>query len=66
MVVTAVSTTETNSTNQHQQQDLHGKDGRAKVEIALARGKQKQDKRADLAKKDDQRRMERALREKYR
>jgi SsrA-binding protein len=45
---------------------MYLKNGRAKVEIALARGKQKQDKRADLAKKDDQRRMERALREKYR
>ncbi len=45
---------------------LYLKDGRAKVEIALARGKQKFDKRADLAKKDDQRRMERALRDKYR
>ena len=45
---------------------MYVSDGRAKVEIALARGKQKQDKRADLAKKDDQRRMERALREKYR
>ncbi len=45
---------------------LYLKDGRAKVEIALARGKHKFDKRADLAKKDDQRRMERALRDKYR
>ena len=45
---------------------LYLKDGRAKVEIALARGKQKQDKRQDIAKRDDERRMERALREKYR
>ncbi|MCB9421175.1 MAG: SsrA-binding protein SmpB [Ardenticatenaceae bacterium] len=45
---------------------MYLKDGRAKVEIALARGKQKHDKRADLAKKDDERRIERALREKYR
>jgi SsrA-binding protein len=45
---------------------LYLKGGRAKVEIALARGKQKQDKRQDLAKRDDQRRMERALQEKYR
>ncbi len=45
---------------------LYLKGGLAKVEIALARGKQKYDKRADLAKKDDQRRMERALRDKYR
>ena len=45
---------------------MYLKNGRAKLEFALARGKQKQDKRADLAKKDDERRMERALREKYR
>ncbi len=45
---------------------LYLKDGRAKVEFALARGKHKYDKRADLAKRDDQRRMERALRDKYR
>lgn len=45
---------------------MYLKDGRAKVEVALARGKQKHDKRADLARKDDQRRIERALREKYR
>jgi SsrA-binding protein len=45
---------------------LYLKNGRAKVEIGLAQGKKKHDKRQDLAKKDDQRRMERALREKYR
>lgn len=45
---------------------LYLRDGRAKLEIALARGKQKQDKRADLAKKDSNRQIERALREKYR
>ncbi|MFQ5398603.1 MAG: SsrA-binding protein SmpB [Anaerolineae bacterium] len=45
---------------------LYLKDGLAKVEIALARGKRKFDKRAALAKRDDQRRIERALREKYR
>ena len=45
---------------------LYLKNGRAKVEIALAQGKKKHDKRKDLAKKDDQRRVERALREKYR
>lgn len=45
---------------------MYLKDGKAKVEIALARGKQKFDKRADLAKRDDERRVERALREKYR
>lgn len=45
---------------------LYLKNGRAKVEIALARGKQKHDKRQDIAKRDDERRVERALREKYR
>jgi len=41
------------------------KDGWAKVEIALARGKKKYDRRAELAKRDADRQMERALREKY-
>ena len=45
---------------------LYLKNGRAKVEIALARGKKKYDKRQDLARKDDQRRMQQALKEKYR
>lgn len=45
---------------------LYLKDGRAKVEVALARGKRKYDKRADLAKRDSDRQVERALREKYR
>lgn len=45
---------------------LYLKDGRAKVEIAVARGKRLFDKRADIAKKDAQRQVERALREKYR
>lgn len=45
---------------------LYLKDGRAKVEVALARGKRKFDKRADLAKRDSERQVERALREKYR
>ena len=45
---------------------LYLKGGRAKVEIALARGKKKYDKRQDIAKRDDERRVERALREKYR
>ncbi|MQC26110.1 MAG: SsrA-binding protein SmpB [Chloroflexi bacterium] len=39
------------------------KDGRAKVEIALARGKHKYDKRRDIAKRDAQRDMDRALRQ---
>jgi SsrA-binding protein len=45
---------------------LYLKDGRAKVEIALARGKRQYDKRATLAKRDSERQIERALREKYR
>ena len=45
---------------------LYLKGGRAKVEVALARGKRKFDKRADIAQKDADRQMERALREKYR
>lgn len=40
--------------------------GWAKVEVALARGKKLYDKRADLRKKDADRQVERALREKYR
>lgn len=39
--------------------------GWAKVEVALARGKKLYDKRADLRKKDSERQVERALREKY-
>lgn len=45
---------------------LYLKGGRAKVEIALARGKRKFDKREDIARRDANRQMERALREKYR
>lgn len=41
------------------------RDGWAKIEIALARGKKKHDRRADLAKRDAQRQVERALREKF-
>jgi SsrA-binding protein len=45
---------------------LYLKDGRAKVEIALARGKKLHDKRDSLARRDSERQVERALREKYR
>lgn len=45
---------------------LYLKDGLAKVEIALARGKRKYDKRQDIAKRDSERQVRRALREKYR
>jgi SsrA-binding protein len=41
---------------------LYLKDNRAKVEIALARGKKLYDKRDDLAKRQAQRDIERALR----
>jgi len=40
---------------------MYWKDGRAKVEVALARGKQTIDKRRDLQKRDAQRQIERAL-----
>lgn len=38
------------------------KDGRAKVEIAVAKGKKLYDKRAEIAKRDSQREIERSLR----
>ncbi|GAA4612991.1 SsrA-binding protein SmpB [Saccharopolyspora hordei] len=40
---------------------LYFKDGRAKVELALARGKKAYDKRQDLARRDAQREMQRAI-----
>ena len=39
---------------------LYFKDGKVKCELALARGKKSYDKRADLAKRDAQREMQRA------
>ena len=45
---------------------LYLKNGRAKLEIALGRGKKLHDKRQTMAKRDSQRQVERALREKYR
>jgi len=45
---------------------LYLKGGLAKVEIALARGKRKYDKRQTIAKRDAQRDMERALKERDR
>jgi len=45
---------------------LYLKDGRAKVEIALARGKKLYDKRQAIAKRDSKRQMERALKERHR
>jgi SsrA-binding protein len=40
---------------------LYWKDGRAKIEIALARGKEAHDKRRDIADRDARREVERAL-----
>jgi len=40
---------------------LYFKDGRVKVELALARGKEKGDKRRDIADREAKRQMERAL-----
>ena len=45
---------------------MYLRDGWAKVEIALARGKKQYDKRQALAKRDAKRQVERALKEKYR
>jgi SsrA-binding protein len=44
---------------------LYLKDGRAKVEIGLARGKKLYDKRETIAKRDSKRQVERALKERY-
>jgi SsrA-binding protein len=40
---------------------MYFKNGRAKVELALARGKERRDKRRDLARRDAERQIERAL-----
>lgn len=40
--------------------------GRAKIEIALARGKKQYDKRADLARRDSDRQIQQALKDRYR
>jgi SsrA-binding protein len=45
---------------------LYFKDGRAKIEIALARGKELRDKRRDIAKRDADRQIERALKSRSR
>ena len=44
---------------------VYFKDSRAKMEIALARGKKLYDKRADIAKKDMQREAEREFRQRF-
>src|SRR5436190_16713064 len=41
---------------------LYFKDGRVKVELALARGKELRDKRRDIAKRDADRQIQRAMR----
>lgn len=43
---------------------MYFKDGKVKVEIALAKGKETRDKRRDIAERDARRQMERALKEK--
>jgi SsrA-binding protein len=40
---------------------LYFKDGKVKVELALARGKEQRDKRRDIAKRDADRQIDRAL-----
>ncbi len=40
---------------------LYFKDGRVKIELALARGKEKGDKRRDIADREAKRQMERAV-----
>src|SRR5919109_2304012 len=45
---------------------MYFKDGRVKVELALARGKEARDKRRDLAERDARRQIERALKDRRR
>ena len=45
---------------------LYFKDGRVKVELAVARGKEQRDKRRDVADRDAKRQMERALKSRSR
>ena len=45
---------------------LYFKDGKAKVELALARGKQVRDKRRDLSRREADRQIERALKSRQR
>ncbi len=45
---------------------MYLKDGRAKVEIAVARGKKQYDKRVAISERDNRRDIERALKERYR
>ena len=45
---------------------LYFKNGRAKVELAVARGKERRDRRREIAKRDADRQIERALKERRR
>lgn len=45
---------------------LYFKDGRAKIELALAKGKDVRDRRREIAKRDADRQIERALRQRSR
>jgi SsrA-binding protein len=45
---------------------MYFKDGRVKVELALARGKETRDKRRDVAERDARRQIERTLKERRR
>jgi SsrA-binding protein len=45
---------------------LYFKDGRAKVEVALAKGKDVRDKRRDITKRDADRQIQRALKQRSR
>ena len=45
---------------------MYFKDGRVKVEIALAKGKEARDKRRDIAERDARRQIERALKDRRR
>jgi SsrA-binding protein len=45
---------------------MYFKDGRVKVELALARGKEARDKRRDIADRDARRQIERALKDRRR
>jgi SsrA-binding protein len=44
---------------------LYFRDGRVKVELALAKGKEVRDKRRDIAERDARRQMERAVKSRY-
>ena len=45
---------------------LYFKDGKAKIELALGRGKQVRDKRRDISRREADRQIERALKDRNR